>query len=481
MKAAGIISANGVKREQTFLTPDFLLQTNAAKRLYHDYAAGLPVIDYHNHLPPQEIATDKRFTNLTEIWLKGDHYKWRAMRTLGVEEEKITGDASDEEKFHTWARCVPQTVRNPLFHWTHMELKNPFGVNAYLDSETAGEIYAHCNECLRQEGFSARALLQHFNAEMVCTTDDPCDDLSHHKQLAEEGFGIKMLPGFRPDKALNIQNKEAFLVYIQKLEACSGIRIVDFASLLQALQQRVNYFSDAGCCVSDHGLITMPSITTLSVEAEKEFRHFLADKNAGAFSSPESFAGAVLLELCKMYHAKGWVQQFHLGAMRNNNARMLQHLGPDSGFDSIGDDQQARALSLFLNQLDKTNQLAKTILYNLNPAYNEVFAAMTGNFSGGGTRGKIQFGSGWWFLDQLDGMEKQLNALSSIGLVSTFVGMLTDSRSFLSFPRHEYFRRLLCNLFGAEMEKGLLPNDEEWIGKVVKDICYYNAKKYFSL
>jgi glucuronate isomerase len=464
-----------------FLAEDFLLHSDAARNLYHHYAAPLPVIDYHNHLPPKEIADNKNFSNLTEIWLKGDHYKWRAMRTLGVNEKFITGDASDEEKFKAWAACVPLTVRNPLFHWTHMELKDPFGINDYLNEDTAAEIYRHCNSLLAEDNFSTRGLLRYFKVEMVCTTDDPCDDLSSHKKIAAENFAISVLPSFRPDKVLEIPKQKSFFSYVQKLGEASGIAICDFPTLLEALQKRIDYFHEAGCRVADHGLLAMPALSASLSEMERELGSFLSRKGPPEFSRPQEFAGAVLKELCKMYHAKGWVQQFHLGPIRNNNSRLFSRLGPDNGFDSIGDDLQAKNLSMFLDELDKTGQLTKTIIYNVNPAQNEVFASMTGNFNDGSIKGKIQYGSSWWFLDQLDGMEKQINALSSIGIISTFIGMLTDSRSFLSFPRHEYFRRLLCNIFGNEMEKGLLPNDEKWIGKIVQDICYYNAREYFNL
>lgn len=470
------------KHDPAYLfTEDFLLSTQTARNLYHQYAANLPIIDYHNHLSPQEIAQNKKFSNFTDIWLRGDHYKWRAMRTLGVEEKFITGDASDLDKFKAFAACVPQALRNPLFHWVHLELKNPFGVQTYLNESTAEEIYSHCSDLLQEEGFSTRGLLKHFRVEMVCTTDDPCDDLAQHQKVQQDNFGVQLLPGFRPDKILQIADREAFLTYVQRLSVASGMSINDFDSLLAALQQRVNYFHANGCRIADHGLSSLPVYTELSAEALAEFKVFLSKKNALSFSQPEAFAGTLLKELCTMYHAKGWVQQFHLGAMRNNNSRQFQQLGADSGYDSIGDFAQAKSLSRFLNELEKQQTLTKTIIYNLNPSDNEVFASMTGNFSEGGVKGKIQFGSGWWFLDQLDGMEKQLNALSSIGLLSTFVGMLTDSRSFLSFSRHEYFRRLLCNILGREMEQGLLPNDEQWVGKIIQDVGYYNAKTYFNL
>ncbi len=461
-------------------TENFLLQNEKARVLYHQYAALLPIIDYHNHLPADEIATDKKFKNLTEIWLKGDHYKWRAMRALGIGEKFITGDASDEEKFLKWANCVPQTVRNPLFHWTHMELKNPFGIDKYLDGDSAPLIYQQCNDKLQQDGFSTQNLLRRFKVEMVGTTDDPCDDLMHHKKISDDNYNVKVLPTFRPDKILNIAVKDSFLSYTRQLEKVSGININTIADLLLALESRINYFHEHGCRMADHGLTQMPSQFNFTPALENEFADFIQNKNIENFSQPEYFTGAVLLALCQMYNAKGWVQQFHLGALRNNNSRLLKLLGTDAGVDSIGDFPQAVALSRFLDALNRDNDLAKTILYNLNPADNELFATMCSNFNDGNIQGKIQYGSGWWFLDQKDGIEKQLNALSNMGVISTFIGMITDSRSFLSYSRHEYFRRILCNLFGREIESGELPDDEKWIGSIIQNICYHNAKKYFN-
>jgi glucuronate isomerase len=461
------------------IAEDFLLSNHTAKKLYNDYAKQLPIIDYHNHLPPDEIAQNKQFTNLTEIWLKGDHYKWRGMRALGVDEKYITGSASDQDKFLAWAKVVPATVRNPLFHWTHMELKNPFGINDYLNADTAQHIYNSCNELLQQPEFSTQGLLSHFKVKMVGTTDDPCDDLQHHITLASSSFDVAVKPSFRPDKALMI-DKPGFRDYIRRLSNVSNREIKDVDTLLIALSRRVDYFTQHNCSISDHGLAALPLSVQLSAAEEQEFSLFLKN-DATVFSNPDAFAGHILTALCKIYHEKGWVQQFHLGAIRNNNLGMFQKLGPDTGYDSIGDINQAERLSTFLGNLSLTDQLTKTILYNLNPADNELFAAMTGNFAEGGVKGKIQFGSGWWFLDQKDGIEKQLNALSNLGIISNFIGMLTDSRSFLSYSRHDYFRRILCNLFGAEMEQGLLPDDQQWIGKIISDICYYNAEEYFSL
>lgn len=459
-------------------TDDFLLQGESARRLYHEYASGMPIIDYHCHLPPEEIASNKKFGNLTDIWLRGDHYKWRALRTLGVNEELITGSASDEVKFNTWANLVPKTVRNPLFHWTHLELKNVFGIQKYLNASTAAEIYASANEKLKQDELSTQSILRDFKVEYVGTTDEPWDSLEHHQALAANK-GLRVSPSFRPDKVLFI-DKPDFFRHLQQLQDTSGIEIRDLTTLLEALQNRVNFFHANGCRVSDHGLTQMPAKFQFDKQHEIELASFIANRK-GNFSDPEAFMGYMLIELCRMYHARGWVQQFHLGPIRNNNTRLNNKLGADSGFDSIGDFPQAQQLAAFFDHLDQTDQLAKTVIYNINPADNEVFASMLGNFNDGSISGKMQFGSGWWFLDQKDGMEKQLNAFSNMGLISTFIGMITDSRSFLSFPRHEYFRRILCNLLGDEMDQGLLPGDLKWIGGMVQDICYNNAKTYFNI
>ncbi|NQW28289.1 MAG: glucuronate isomerase [Flammeovirgaceae bacterium] len=464
-----------------FLDDDFMLHSKAAKNLYHQYAKTLPIIDYHNHLPAQEIASNKKFENLTEIWLKGDHYKWRAMRTLGINERLISGNASDTEKFSAWANSVPNTVRNPLFHWTHMELKNPFGIERYLNKNSAADIYQSCNQQLQEDRFSTQGLLQRFDVDWICTTDDPCDDLVPHTALGKSNFKSKVYPGFRPDKVFNIQDKKTFLKYLDKLEISSGIKINNLETLLLALEHRVDYFHQNGCRISDHGLVQMPELSKNYPQIERDFTDFIQNNSIKHFENPTAFVGIVLLALCKMYHQRNWTQQFHLGPLRNNNTRYYNQIGPDTGFDSIGDHQQAVHLSAFLNALDKSDQLAKTILYNVNPAFNEVFATMAGNFNDGTIKGKIQWGSAWWFADQQEGISNQLNILSNMGVLSTFIGMLTDSRSFLSFPRHEYFRRILCDLFGAEMEKGWLPNDEIWMGSIIRDIAYYNAKEYFNL
>ena len=461
----------------TFLSDDFLLQTETARRLYHEYARPMPIIDYHCHLPPDQIAADKHFDNITQLWLYGDHYKWRAMRTHGIPERYCTGDASDWEKFEKWAETVPYTLRNPLYHWTHLELKNPFGITEVLNPASARSVYDTCNEQL--PNLSARALLQHFDVRVVCTTDDPLDSLEHHKTITQSGFGVKVLPAFRPDKAMAAEDATTFQAYVQKLEELTNHEIETLADYLDALKSRHDYFGEMGCRLSDHGLEHIYA----EPYTDKEVRNIFDLLYRGVDANPADvlkFKSFMLVQFAEWDHEKGWTQQFHLGALRNNNSRRLRELGPDTGWDSIGDFPQAAALSRFLGGLDDRDQLAQTILYNLNPADNEVMATMIGNFNDGSVRGKVQFGSGWWFLDQKDGMEKQINALSNMGLLSAFVGMLTDSRSFVSFPRHEYFRRILCNMFGNEIEQGELPNDVNWVGQIIQDICYNNAERYFK-
>ena len=462
-----------------FLDNDFLLFSGTAATLYHGYAKDLPIIDYHNHLPPEEIAQDKQFENLTQIWLNGDHYKWRAMRAFGIDEKYITGDATDKEKFLKWAETVPHTLRNPLYHWTHLELQRYFGSDTLLNPETAEAIYDQTQEQLHSSEFSVVGLLKKMKVEVVCTTDDPVDTLEHHKAISKQELGTKVLPTFRPDKAMDFSSTQAFQVYLAKLTQATGADITSFEAFIQAIQTRHGFFHQVGGRLSDHGLSHLEASPYTEDEPEKLFQKLLSGSSLNSLEQSK-LRSACLLAFAKMNHAKGWVQQFHLGALRNNNQRMLRELGPDTGFDSIGDFSQAQMMSRFFDQLDNTNQLAKTIVYNLNPADNEVFAAMMGNYNDGSIKGKMQFGSGWWFLDQLDGMEKQINTLSNLGLLSCFVGMLTDSRSFLSFPRHEYFRRLLCNIIGGDVEMGLLPNDEKMLGELVQNICYYNAKSYFN-
>ena len=465
---------------KNFITEDFLLSNDFAKTLYHQYAKDLPIIDYHCHLSPQDIANNRQFENITKVWLEGDHYKWRAMRALGIDEKYITGNGSDEDKFKQWAYAVPYTLRNPLYHWTHLELKRYFGVDELLTEDSATSVYKKCNDIVASPSHNTRNLLTNMKVEVVCTTDDPIDSLEHHQKIRKDKFTSTILPTFRPDKAYAVENPTTYIAYLEKLSAVSGIEVNNFDKLIAALENRVEFFHAQGCKLSDHGLeqLYFPenkqahNIATLFGKLQK--------KENLSTSEIQFFKYSVLIELGRLYHKKNWTQQYHLGALRNTNERMLRILGPDTGFDSIGDFSQSVALSKFLNELDSTNQLAKTILYNLNPGDNEVMGTMIGNFNDGSTKGKIQFGSAWWFLDQKDGMEKQINALSNLGLLSCFIGMLTDSRSFLSYPRHEYFRRILCNLIGKDVANGELPEDEKWLGKIVSDICYYNAKNYFK-
>ncbi|GHN02315.1 uronate isomerase [Cytophagales bacterium WSM2-2] len=464
----------------TFLTEDFLLQNDFAKTLYHQYAKDQPIIDYHCHLSPEDIAKNRQFENISAVWLAGDHYKWRAMRTLGVNEKYITGNASDEEKFSQWAQAVPYTMRNPLYHWTHLELKRYFGIDQLLNSDSAKDIYGQTTSLLKTPTYATQGLLKKMKVEVVCGTDDPADSLEFYLAIKNKPIGIKVLPTFRPDKSYAVENPQAYKTYLEKLGTASGVRINNFDALLTALQKRIDFFVSVGCKLSDHGLEQLYYPVIKNAYSISELFNKLSNGSALNKSEIEFYKYSVLIELGRMYHKQGWTQQFHLGALRNNNERMFKELGPDTGFDSIGDFSQGMALSRFLNELDSTNQLSKTIIYNLNPADNEVIGTMIGNFNDGSVKGKVQFGSGWWFLDQKDGMEKQLNALSNMGLLSCFIGMLTDSRSFLSFPRHEYFRRILCNLIGKDVVNGELPWDEKWLGKLVGDICYFNAKSFFN-
>ncbi len=461
---------------KSFITENFLLHSEFGARLYHGYAKNLPILDYHNHLPAEQIAKDHSFRSLTELWLAGDHYKWRAMRTLGIQEKFITGDTSDRDKFEQWAFAVPQTIRNPLYHWTHLELVRYFDTDELLAPSTAEKIFNNANARLKESTFSTQQLLRRMNVEVVCTSDDPGDSLEHHGVIAG---GVAVFPTFRPDKAYAVDDPEQYRLYLKRLEACLNFEIRSFDDLLRALQNRIEYFQSHGCRLSDHGLENLYVPPDGSLNPELLLQKLMSGKRL----TPDEvccYRYSILIALCKIYHEKGWTQQFHLGALRNTNHRLLKKLGPDTGFDSIGDFPQASALASFLNELDRTNQLTKTILYNLNPSDNEVMATMTGNFNDGSVRGKIQFGAAWWFLDQKDGIEKHLNTLSNLGMLSCFIGMLTDSRSFMSFPRHEYFRRILCNLIGTDVDRGELPADEKWLGQIVSDICYHNANAFFG-
>ncbi len=464
----------------TFINENFLLRNKKSQDLYHNIAKQLPIIDYHCHLPVKEIADNINFETITKIWLNGDHYKWRAMRTNGVDEKYCTGSASDWEKFLAWAETVSNTLRNPLYHWTHLELKNPFGISdKLLNKDTAKEIYDKCNSLLSQDEFSTRGLLKHFNVETVCTTDDPVDLLEYHKKIKGDGFSVKVIPAWRPDKGMAVENLDSFLLWMNRLQEVSGIGINNFSDYITALRKRHDYFHLNGCRLSDHGIETAYAEDYTQSELEKIFVKILKKEKL----NPDEilkFKSAMMYEFGLMDFEKGWTQQLHLGALRNNNTRMFRTLGPDTGWDSIGDFEIARPLSKYLDKLDNENKLAKTIIYNLNPADNELIATMIGNFQDGTIPGKLQFGSAWWFLDQLDGMEKQINVLSNLGLLSRFIGMLTDSRCFLSYSRHEYFRRLLCRILGDDVENGLIPDDDSMLESMVENICYYNAKNYFA-
>lgn len=460
------------------MNKDFLLDTDYARHLYHDVAKQMPIIDYHCHLSPKEIAENHRFRSITELWLGGDHYKWRAMRANGVDERFITGDASDWEKFEKWAETVPYTMRNPLYHWTHLELSSAFGIEDALNPKTARRIYDACNEQLSDPSMSAQGLMLKYNVEAVCTTDDPIDSLEYHKQIRESGFKVKVLPAWRPDKAMAVGNPDEYRAYVEKLSNASGVEITDYDSLMQALAKRMDFFASQGCVVADHGVSKFP----FRDYAVPDLLERVLQGEVLSQSQIEEIQTAILLDLCKMNHAHGWAQQFHFGPLRNVNTKMKEKIGPDTGFDTIGDYLGAEAIAKFLDALNSEDALTKTILYNLNPSDNTWVGAMIGNFQDGSVPGKMQMGAAWWFNDQLYGMEAQINALSMQGLLSRFVGMLTDSRSFLSYPRHEYFRRLLCRMLGRDLHEGILPASEmERVEDMVRDICYRNAKNYFGI
>ena len=461
---------------KAFITDNFLLQSKEAETLYHQYAKDLPVIDYHNHLSPKQIAENKPIANITDAWLSGDHYKWRGMRANGIDEKFVTGDASKQEKFDKWAETVPYTLKNPLFHWTQLELKRYFNIDTMLQPLTSADIYNKANQVLAAK--TPADLLKDMKVEVVCTTDDPIDNLAYHQQIAKQNIFTKVYPTFRPDALLLIQS-DTFDNYLKKMAACVGFSIENLDDLLKAIQSRIDYFDQHGCRLSDYGLEQIYSNDFTESAADHILKKSL---NGESITNDEAsvYASCMLYKLSKMYHSKGWVQQFHLGALRNNNSRLLQQIGADSGCDSIGDFSHGASMSKFFNRLDAEECLSKTIVYNLNPSQNEVFATMMGNYSEAGIPGKMQWGAAWWFLDQKDGMEKQLETLANVGLLSRFIGMLTDSRSFLSFPRHEYFRRILCNVMAEDIKKGLIPNDIPFIGKMIQDICYNNAVAYFD-
>jgi glucuronate isomerase len=465
----------------TFIHEEFLLSGKNARALFHDHAAGMPIFDYHCHVPPAQIAENTRFENLTRVWLGGDHYKWRAMRTAGVPENLITGDAPDREKFRAWARTVPRTLGNPLYHWTHLELKRVFGIDELLTEESADRIYDRCTALLAEKDWRVRGLILRFGVAGICTTDDPTDSLEHHAAIAADGsFPVKVLPAFRPDKAHALENPERWNAWVASLQTSSGVQVSDYPSLVAALKNRHDFFHARGCRISDHGLQFVPAPSAPPADRDR----ILKEAKAGRRPSDAeilAFRGALLADLGRMDAEAGWTMQLHVGALRNVNSRMFASLGPDTGYDVIGDWPQAEGLARLLSDLDRDELLPKTILYVLNPRDNEVLATMAGAFQDGRIAGKIQFGSGWWFNDQKDGMERQMTALSSMGLLSAFVGMLTDSRSFLSYPRHEYFRRILCNLVGGWMDRGEIPSDLEAAGNLVKDVCFRNAASYFGI
>ncbi|TVQ00086.1 MAG: glucuronate isomerase [Balneolaceae bacterium] len=467
--------------KKPFIHDDFMLQNDMASQLFHQFSEDQPIIDYHCHLPPGEIAADINYRNLTHIWLEGDHYKWRAMRTCGVDEKYITGNASDKEKFMAWAQTVPKTLRNPLYHWTHMELKHPFGItDRLLNGETAESVWNECNEMLKDPGFSARKLLERSKVKVVGTTDDPTDSLEHHASFRnEKGTGFIMVPTFRPDAGMEIENVDEFRLWVQKLEKAADIEISTYNHFLEALEKRHNYFDSLGCRASDHGVDQPYSDPYTEQEIQYIFDKVMIGGVPGE-ADARKFKSAFLYKCGLMDYEKGWVFQLHIGAMRNNNTRMKNKLGANTGFDSMGDLNMARQLSRLLDRLDTDNRLPKVVLYNNNPRDNELFATMIGNFQDGSMPGKLQYGPPWWFLDQIDGIEKQVEALSNMGILSLFIGMTTDSRSFLSFPRHDYFRRIVCNIIGRDIEKGLIPDDIHLVSELVRNISYQNAKNYFE-
>lgn len=463
-----------------FIHDEFLLHSDIARQLYHNYASKEPILDYHSHLSPADIADDRRFGDLSQIWLEGDHYKWRAMRANGIHERYCTGHAEPYEKFLAWARTVPATLRNPLYHWTHLELKRYFSVNELLDEQSARAIWEHANAMLATPEFSVQNIIRKFRIVALCSTDDPCDDLIHHQKIAAANPGFRLFPTFRPDQALSVNAPAKFNLWVDRLGAASDINISSFQHFLSALKKRHDYFHANGARISDHGLPRCPANWCTESEAAVVFDKALAGKVSSA-DQQEGFASFLMMFFGRLDAEKGWTKQLHLGALRNNNSRLVSQLGPDTGFDSIGDWNQAAPLCNYLDRLDREGALPKIILYNLNPADNYVFATAIGNFQDGSIAGKVQLGSAWWFLDQKEAIELQMNALSNTGLLSRFIGMLTDSRSFMSFPRHEYFRRILCDLLGRDVDRGELPNDISLLGGMIRNICFGNAKRYLGL
>ncbi|MEX0773604.1 MAG: glucuronate isomerase [Balneolales bacterium] len=462
-----------------FIHENFLLQNKTAQKLYHDYARDLPIIDYHCHLSPDDIVNNTQFGNLSQIWLHGDHYKWRAMRTCGVPERLITGDASDEEKFHAWAATVPETLKNPLYHWTHLELRSYFGIDGLLNKQTSTEIWEHCNKLLSQPDYSTQNLLRRMDVKVVCTTDDPTDSLEMHRKYQAEGdSGFALFPTFRPDKALQVEKGKEFLDYIKKLESASNLDITTFKDFMDALQARHDYFDELGCRASDHG-IEEPYAHPFNQQRLQDIFDKAVQGQRITHEEALTFKSGLMHAFAVMDHEKGWAFQMHIGALRNNNKRKLKELGPDTGFDSIGDFEVAKPLSSFLNQLEENHTLPRTIIYNLNPRDNALISTMIGNFQDGEIAGKVQHGPGWWFQDQKEGMEEQLQTLANMSCLNRFIGMVTDSRSFLSYPRHEYYRRILCNMLGNDVEQGIVPEDYGLLRQLIENVCYKNALEYF--
>ena len=464
---------------KAFMDKDFLLETETAQKLYHEYAVNMPILDYHCHINPQEIAEDRKFENITQVWLGADHYKWRQMRSNGVEEKYITGDASDREKFQKWAETLERAIGNPLYHWSHLELQRYFGYYGALNGETAEEVWNLCNAKLQEDGMSARNLIRQSNVTLVCTTDDPVDSLEWHEKIAaDESFEVQVLPAWRPDKAMNLE-KTDYLEYLKKLEVVSGVKIDSFASLIEALRIRMDYFAEHGCSVSDHGL----EYVMYAPASEEEIEAIFAKRLRGeAVSRADElqFKTAYMVALGREYHKKNWVMQLHYGVKRDNNGMIFGKLGPDAGIDCINNYAPSSEMADYLNALAITDELPKTILYSLNPTDNATIGTIIGCFQSEEARGKIQQGSAWWFNDNKQGMIEQMTSLANLGLLGNFIGMLTDSRSFLSYTRHEYFRRIMCNLIGGWVENGEYPADEKVLGRMVQDISYNNAVRFFG-
>ena len=463
-----------------FIDKNFLLQTETARYLYHEFAENKPIFDFHCHLPAKDLAEDICYDNIGQAWLAGDHYKWRLMRSNGITEKFCTGNATDYEKFEKWAETIPMAIRNPLFHWTHLELQRYFNIDTVLSPKTCKKIYGQCSTLLQSPEFSVRNLLLKMNVKLICTTDDPIDSLEYHKKIKDDGYKVKVLPTFRPDKAMAVEKTTHYVNYISKLSEISGIEIKNFSSLIEALNVRHKFFHDRGCRIADHGILSFWAETYTNVEIEKITTNVLSGKGL-TDREVSKFKSAFLYECAKLNYNRGWVQQFHIGALRNNNSRLFNKLGPDIGCDSIGDYTYGDKMVKFLDRLDQSGELTNTIFYNINPRDNELIASIIGSFQDSSFPGKMQFGPSWWFLDQIDGMTKHINTISNLGLLGRFIGMTTDSRSFLSYPRHEYFRRILCNLIGSDVENGEIPSDMDMLGKIIEDVCYNNAFDYFKI